>query len=352
MMDWLERLNANPIPWLLEEDPTLPSVRYLALRDLLQLPPSDPELVKAQADVMSSGPVPTILSQQADEGYWEKPGPGYASKYTGTVWQVIMLAQLGADGRDPRMRAACEYVLTHSCASCGGFSMTGTAGGLLHCLQGNLCASLLDLGYGNDHRLQQALDWLARSITGEGIAPSDDDQAPVRYLRSANCAPGFCCSGNNRIPCAWGAVKAMLALGKAPINGRTPAMQAAIHQGIDFLLSRDPATADYPSGFTDKPSGSWFKLGMPIGYVTDVLQNLEALISLGVSADPHLHRALTWLLDKQDSQGRWQMEYSYNGKTWADIEEKGKPSKWVTLRALKVLQRADEATHWPEPPAG
>ena len=169
MMDWLERLNANPIPWLLEEDPTLPSVRYLALRDLLQLPPSDPELVKAQADVMSSGPVPTILSQQADEGYWEKPGPGYASKYTGTVWQVIMLAQLGADGRDPRMRAACEYVLTHSCASCGGFSMTGTAGGLLHCLQGNLCASLLDLGYGNDHRLQQALDW--RAVSQARVSP-------------------------------------------------------------------------------------------------------------------------------------------------------------------------------------
>jgi hypothetical protein len=337
-MMWLERLNANPIGWLLEADPALPSIRYLTLRDLLHLPAQDPELVQTRVYVMSSGPVPAILSHQAAEGYWEKPGPGYASKYTGTVWQVIMLAQLGADGRDPRVRAACEYVLTHNRAPCGGFSMTGTAGGLIQCLQGNLCASLIDLGYGDDDRLVRALDWLARSITGQGVAPFDDELAALHYLKGANCAPGFCCSGNNRMPCAWGAVKAMLALGKVPEDRRTPVIQAAIHQGIDFLLARDPAVAAYPSGYTNKPSGSWFKLGMPIGYVSDVLQILEALTSLGAAGDPRLGSAYTWLLAKQDSLGRWEMEYTYNGKTWAEIEAKGKPSKWVTLRALKVLQ--------------
>ena len=47
------------------------------------------------------------------------------------------------------------------------------------------------------------------------------------------------------------------------------------------------------------------------------------------------------VIGKQDRQGRWTMEYSYNGKTLVDIEEKGKPSKWVTLRALRVLKHRE-----------
>lgn len=48
--------------------------------------------------------------------------------------------------------------------------------------------------------------------------------------------------------------------------------------------------------------------------------------------------ALDLVLSKQDKQGRWKLGYTYNGKTWAAVEEKGKPSKWVTLRALRVLK--------------
>jgi hypothetical protein len=63
------------------------------------------------------------------------------------------------------------------------------------------------------------------------------------------------------------------------------------------------------------------------------------LTALGYGADPRLANALDLLLRKQDEQGRWRLEYTYNGKTWIDLEEKGRPSKWVTLRALRVLKR-------------
>ncbi len=106
---------------------------------------------------------------------------------------------------------------------------------------------------------------------------------------------------------------------------------------LPWLLETDPAVADYPFGFGEKPSSSWFKLGYPIGYVTDVLQNLEVLAALGQAQDRRLANALKLVVSKQDRQGRWPMEYSYSGKTWADIEKRGQPSKWVTLRALRVL---------------
>lgn len=44
------------------------------------------------------------------------------------------------------------------------------------------------------------------------------------------------------------------------------------------------------------------------------------------------------MLSKQDGEGRWSMKHSLNGKMWSDIEKKGEPSKWVTLRALRVLK--------------
>ena len=118
-------------------------------------------------------------------------------------------------------------------------------------------------------------------------------------------------------------------------------MANAIDAGVAFLLSRDPAVADYPMGWGNtRPSGSWFKLGFPSGYVADVLQNLEVLCELGSGRDPRVAPAIEWLLAKQDGQGRWRNEYAYNGKTWVDIERQGQPSKWVTLRACRALRAA------------
>jgi hypothetical protein len=333
---------SDPLSWLLEPDAANPGIRYFALTELLERLPDDSEVLAAQQTVMNSGPVPTILAHQKPDGRWsEESGPGYYPKYTGTLWSVIFLAQLGADGHDPRVRAGCEYVLEHARSSYGGFSADSKPGGMIHCLQGNLAAALIDLGWLGDERLAKALEWLARSITGKGIAAATDREAPQRYYRSGNSAPGFACSANNHLPCAWGAVKAMLAFSKVPEATRTADIQAAVKTGVELLLGCDPAKADYPMGWADKPSRSWYQFGYPIGYVTDVLQNLEVLTALGCASDPRLATALELVRSKQDRQGRWKLEYTYSGKTWADVEEKGKPSKWITLRAIRVLKRVE-----------
>ena len=328
MSNWKAQLKADPLPWLLEPDEANPGVRYFALRDLLDRAPDDPEVVAAQAEVMRTGPVPAILDAQYPEGYWVKPGPCYSPKYRATLWQVLFLAQLGADGRDERVRRAVEYVFAHAQAESGAFSTNGRPGGAIHCLWGNMVRALLDLGYGGDERLERAIDALARSVTGDGYE---------WYRRSGLQAPGFVCSGNYGLPCAWGAVRVLWALNHVPPAGRTPAVEAAIEACADFLLSYDVARADYP--YKERISSGWFKFGYPLGYVTDVLLNLEALVEAGCGGDPRLDEAVGLVLAKQDERGRWRMEYSYNGKMWADVEVKGQPSKWVTLRALRVLKR-------------
>ena len=237
------------------------------------------------------------------------------------------------------MRRACQYVLAHSQAENGGFGASGVAGAgsppssrVIHCLTGNLLRALIDFGWLDDPRVVRAIDWQARAITGEGAA---------RWYASGTSGSRFACGANENLPCAWGAVKALGGLARVPAKRRSPVVSRAIHTGVEFLLSRDPAVADYPAGWgKTRPSSSWFKLGFPSGYVADVLQNLEVLAELGCARDARLARAVGWLLAKQDARGRWKNEYAYNGKTWVDMERQGQSSKWVTLRACRFLRSA------------
>ncbi|MBN2305539.1 MAG: nitrogen fixation protein NifH [Anaerolineae bacterium] len=328
MSVWSDQLKANSLPWLLEPDTANPGVRYIALRDLLDRSGNDPELVSAQADVMNTGPVPAILVAQEPDGYWVKPGAGYAPKYQGTLWSVLFLAQLGCDGRNERVQRAIDYIFSHAQTKAGAFSINGSPSTAIHCLWGNMVRALLDLGVWHDERLERAIDFLARSVTGDGYGT---------YLRGGVQGPGFLCSANYGLPCGWGAVRVLWGLNAVPSAGRTPEIEVAVKACIDFLLSHDIARADYP--YKERINSSWFKFGYPLGYVTDVLLNLEVLTEAGVVDDPRLHDAAALVLSKQDDRGQWRMEYNYNGKTWIDVEKKDQPSKWVTLRALRVLKR-------------
>lgn len=335
----------NQLEWLLEEDHENPGPRLFALKELSNQPPGGRILAAAQQAVMLHGPVPSILECMHKEGYWVKPGPGYNPKYQSTVWSFILLAQLGADPDDARVRKAGNYILDHARAANGAFTLTGAPSGAIYCLGGNLVTALLDLGFQGDPRLEMAMEWLVRATTGEGMAPTGSKNVELRYYKSSTSGPVFECAANNKLPCAWGGLKVMSAFSRIPKTSRSPLLNRAIEVGVDFLLSRDPAQADYPMGWRDKPNRSWWKLGYPIFYVSDFLQTLEVLSSLGYAHDPHLDNAYELLLEKQNEQGRWCLEYSYNGKMLTTIEKKGKPSKWVTLRALRVLNRRNKIAH-------
>jgi hypothetical protein len=198
---------------------------------------------------------------------------------------------------------------------------------VVHCLNGDILAALLRLGYLADPRIQAAVDWQVRAITGEG---------EVRYYKSGTSGPKFGCGYNQGQSCAWGATKALKGLLAIPSEQRSPLVQRAIEVGAEFLLSRDPAVADYP--YTERVNSSWFKFGFPLSYRSDVLETVSVLVRLGYGRDPRLANARRLILSKQDSQGRWQLERTLNSKMWIDLEQKGKPSKWVTLRALRVLK--------------
>ena len=329
----------NTLDWLL--DPTNPGPRYLALRDLVRLPADEPELLAARAAAHAAPPIAPILDAMQPDGYWEKPGPGYGPKYRSTVWALITLGQVGASAAaDPRIGRAAAYLLDHTYRPGGQLCAWGGAGGAstADCLQGNLLAALLSVGY-DDPRLDGGFEWMARTVIGEGIAPASDRQAPRRFYASSKSGPLFECAINDHLPCGWGGAKVMVALSLLPADRRTPLIDEAIRQGAEYLLSIDPATGGYPHPYAEKPSGNWWKFGFPVFYVADILQLVDGLVGLGYGDDSRLANARAMVRAKADADGRWPLEYHYNGKIWDGVEfgRKGQANKWVTIRALKAL---------------
>lgn len=334
-MSWTNQLRGDSVSWLLEKEN--PGVQYLALRDLMDA--DGAELKSARKKAHKDGPIAKVLSHMDEAGYWVKPGPGYTQKYRSTVWSIILLAQLGASvNEDKRIERACSYLLDQMCEGGQFTSITsGTPDGAIDCLQGNLCWSLMELGC-DDPRLKKAYEWMARTVTGDGIASLDDTDALIHYY-PYKCGPGFACGVNNRLPCAWGGVKVMMALGQLPVKERSSLIKKAIKQGAEFFFSIDPSTAKYPTRIENgKPSRDWWKFGFPVFYITDLLQLAESLVNLDYGNDSRLANTLNIIREKQNERGQWLMEFDYAGRTWMSFGAKKRPNKWVTLRALKVLK--------------
>jgi hypothetical protein len=322
---WRDALRGDPLPWLLERDH--PAVRHLALLHLLDEPPEAPTVRRARGAAMRADPIATILAAQDREGWWVHPDARYAPKYTGWFWPLIFLEQMGADARDLRVQRACDHALSRGQAPGGGFGWASTNSSSAHCLTGNVLRSLIVFGRLDDDRVRHGVAWEAGAITGEGHE---------RWHPGATSGPGFACGVNGGLPCGWGAIKALRAFASIPPRRRTRAVRRAIDRGVGFLFANDLATGDFPTSTTI--SRNWTKLGFPSAYVADSLQGLEALAELGRGHDPRLVPVLEMIAGKQDAEGRWRNEQPYRGRLWSDVDVPGRPSKWVTLRACRVLR--------------
>jgi hypothetical protein len=318
------------LDWLLEEDD--PAVRFFALTRLRGETEDSPAAVKARESLMRQGPVAKILARQEKGGWWGESGAFYADKYGGTVWQLLTLAELGADGSDPRIRAAVEFLLASSQdRESGGFSAEPSAKGggrpgfVIPCLTGNLAWAMTRLGYGDDPRIAAARDWICerqQARDGEGGPPSDT-------ARDGRLEP---CFGAHS--CFMGVVKSLKALAAIPPKRRSKAAKAKIGELVEFILVHRVHKKSHDLSKVSKPG--WLKFGFPLMYQTDALEILCVLAELGIR-DERASDAADAALAARGADGRWKLANSFNGKTLVDIDKKGEASKWITARALYAL---------------
>lgn len=332
MGDWTSVLKADSTDWLLGTDN--PSVRYFTLTELLERPETEKEVISTKSKIMKIGTVPKILDKQNSHGYWETAERFYTAKYKGSVWQLIILAELGADGKDERIKKACEFILkTSQDVESGGFSCYhsskvggGRHGAVIPCLTGNMVWSLIKFGFFEDSRVRRGINWIIK------YQRFDDGQGSVLkgwpYESATSCF--------SKHSCHMGSAKALKALTQIPENKRSDNVKKLINVGAEYFLIHHIYKRSHDLSRDSKPG--WRKLGFPLMYQTDVLEILEILTSLGYR-DKRMQEAIDLIVSKQDDFGRWTLESTFNGRFQTNIEQKGKQSKWITLRALKVLKK-------------
>jgi len=324
MSNWRSILNAEPTEWLLGKDN--PSVRYFTLTEILGKPEKDTEVSRTKEEIMKSGIVPKILSKQDEGGYWGIPEDFYIrSKYKGTVWTLIILAELGADGNDDHIKKACEFILENSQdPESGGFSYYSIESGggdhnkVLPCLTGNMVWSLIRFGYLEDIRVQNGIKWIAtyqRFDDGVTEAPKG-----LPYDKSEKCW--------GKHTCHMGVVKALKALAEVPANIRSNDVKNAIERGAEYMLKHHIYKRSHDLTRVSKPE--WLRFGFPLMWNTDALEILEILTKLGYR-DERMREAIDLVISRQDEEGKWTLENTFSGRFQANIEREGRLSKWVTF---------------------
>ena len=355
MTSWQDLLSKSPVEWLLEKED--PSIRYFTLLELLDKEETDTEVKKAKAAIPTSKLVSKIFSKQQPEGYWESRESPYHPKYKSTYWQIMMLAQLGVDKTDKRVQEACEYVLNLQLTE-GGFSSYTRKRALQEyewmrtrthlkeklqpepetwaqsletehqysCLTGNVCASMLRMGYEADSRLKKALNWLVEVQNRDGGWLCPYWKAHIKDTHG----------------CFYGTICPLEAFSEVPQGQPTPEMKQTIEKGAEFLLMHRLYKADHHD--YKVINRQWLKFSFPWFYGYHVLRGLLVLTKLGYTEDERLEDAVELLIQKRRPNGTWLLEGAPTGRMQTNIEAVGKPSKWITLNALRVVKRLHETS--------
>ncbi len=325
------RMTDKILTWLLEENN--PSVRFLTLTTLLDRALDDPEVLTARESIMTQGVVAKLLEKQNSDGSWVDPGKFYTDKYHGAVWNLITLAEFAADPSNEQVKKAGEFILHSSFnPENGGFSTaesartkSGLVSLIIPCLTGNMVYALIKLGFLEDERLGKAIEWILtyqRSDDGEERPPLGE-----MYDRYRSCWGSHSCH--------MGVAKTLKALSAIPEPKRDARVNAKIQELADYFLKHRIYKKSHHPEEIAKPG--WMKFGFPLMYQSDALEMLDIFASLKIHA-PELDDTIDLVRRKQTVEGVWNLENSYSDRMLVTIEHQGKPSKWITLRAVRALR--------------
>jgi hypothetical protein len=290
----------STIDWLVSKES--PPSRYLALRDLLGRPAKDIDLRKARqalrGDQLLREPLAQLRSRLLPEWRHED----LACRYDGGYWRTLFLAEMGCDRSIPQIAHAGDVLFARWERTFVEIERDETGVRDLS-LFSAVVRTLALIGFAADPRIVAAAEHVARrriaadGQTGASLAP-----------------PG----------------KDLLLFGAIPEAKRSPLLV----RGIAFLTER--ALAALPKERV-RSGGEDERFGFPSGEAPDLLELLDGLARTGLTRRAEVEPALALVAAKADHRARWTLERTLPGATLLP-ERVGELSRWVTIRALCVMQ--------------
>lgn len=307
---------SNPvIRWLLDSDP---AIRWQVMRDLLYAPAG--AVAAERARVATEGIGAHLLALQASDGTWG--GVAWNHGWDSTMHVLMLLRDLGLDPASPEARRATGLVRDN-------VRWTG------------------DPAYDGNPFFDGEVEPCINGQAGAAGAYFDQDVRPIidRLLTEQLPDGGWNCeavngstrSSFNTTICV---LEALLAYERA--FGASAEVTRARARGEEYLLERRLfrrlSTGEIIA--QDRKGGAdWTRFAFPTWWHYDVLRGLEYLRQAGVPPDSRVAEAIDLVVSKRGADGRWLLETVYPGVMPANLgEREGQPSRWITLRALRVLK--------------
>jgi len=305
------------LDWLLDSDP---SVRWQVMRDLTDAPAD--AVAAERARVATEGAGARLLALQSPDGRWG--GAAWNRGWDSTMHVLTLLREMGLDPAGTEARRAVRLVREHvTWQGCGPPECDGNrffAGEVEPCINGQVAASGAWLG--------EDVHGLVERLIGEQLPDGGwNCEAPGRSTRS---------SFNTTI-CV---LEALLEYERFANNA--PEVTIARLRGEEYLLERHLFRRKSTGEAIEhdrKGGASWWRFAFPTWWHYDVLRALEHLRRAGAPPDRRVAEAIDRVAAKRDADGRWPLETQYAGRMPVEMDDGvGRPSRWNTLRALRVLR--------------
>jgi hypothetical protein len=305
------------IDWLLDSDP---SVRWQVLRDLADAPAQTVAAERARVAIEGAGA--RLLALQAPDGRWGRAA--WNRGWDSTMHVLWLLREMGLDPASAEARRAVGLVRDGvTWQGCGPRECDGNPffmGEVEPCINGQVAAA--GAYFGQDVR------GIVDRLLGEQLPDGG---------WNCDAAKGSTRSSFNTTICV---LEALLEYEGA--GGSCREVIEARLRGQEYLLERrlfrrrstgDPIERDRKGG------AAWTRFAFPTWWHYDVLRGLEYLRRADVAPDERMAEAIGLVASKRDADGRWPLENRYPGRIPVETDEgEGRPSRWNTLRALRVLR--------------
>jgi hypothetical protein len=310
------------LDWLLDSDP---SVRWQVLRDVVGAPPA--EVATERARVATTGLGAQVLALQGEDGRWG--GAAWNHGWDSTMHALLLLRELGLDPASPQARRAVGRVRDQvTWRGCGPEECDDNAffaGEIEPCINAQVAAAGAYFG--------QDVAGLVERLLGEQLSDGGWNCEAERASTRSSFNTTIC------------VLEALLEFERAV--GRRPDVTAARRRGDDYLLERRlfrrRSTGEAIA--RDRKSAHVFtRFAFPAWWHYDVLRGLDYLRAADVASDARLAEAIDLLGSKRDPDGRWPLDTCHDGRMLVESDAgEGRPSRWNTLRALRVLSWFDRA---------
>jgi hypothetical protein len=313
------RVADKVIDWLLEGDP---AIRWQVMRDLQDRPRKDWEPERAK--VASEGWGAALLAEQAPDGSWG--GGLYGPKWTSTFYTLFQLTAFGLPRGNPQASAAATLLFEKGLCADGGLRLWGNH--LVRPSRQGRLGEICETGMG--------LSMLANYL------PRPGDAQPVAECLLAAQTPdgGWNCQRSSNHGSFHTSISVLEGMReRSASTGGSPRIEEAADRGREFFLNHQMYRS-HRTGEVVKDAMTRFTF--PYHWYFDVLRGLDYFQSVDAARDERLADAIKLLESRRQADGRWPMQNRHHGKEYFVLEPNGDPSRWNTLRALRVLRWWDQ----------